>query len=216
MVPLQGSLTKQTMPAAAERIARVDAALAPVWDRHGPPPLWKRPQTFATFVRIILEQQVSLSSARSTFERLVREAGGSVTATSLGRLGEDGLRKIGFSRQKARYAVALADDVGAGRFRIATLRRLDDDGVRAAITGRLGLGQWSASVYLMMAMLRSDVIPHGDLALIKGLSELDSGDYADVERLIERTELWRPHRSVGVRMVWQAYLHRRGQRFVAT
>ncbi|TWT72479.1 DNA-3-methyladenine glycosylase family protein [Crateriforma conspicua] len=211
-----GRLYTTTMRVAAETIADGDPVMAAVLQTHGPPPLWKRPQTFATFVRIILEQQVSLSSARSTFLRLSQSMPEGVTATRVAAAGQPGLQAVGFSRQKARYAVALADDVIAGRFRIPALRAMPDDHVRRQITDRLGLGDWSAGVYLMMAMLRPDVLPHGDLALVKGLAELDDGVYGDPDELERRTESWRPFRSVGVRMVWQAYLARRNQRFQPT
>lgn len=206
-------LTPETIATAATRLSRTDPALATVLTRLGPPPLWKRPQNFATFVRIILEQQVSLASARSTFQRLHDRLGGSVTAAQVIDLGAGELHGLGFSRPKARYAIALADDVLAKRFRIASLRRMSDERTVEAITSRLGLGIWSANVYLMMALLRPDIIPLGDLALVKGLAELDHADYSDPEDLLARTECWRPYRSVAARMVWQSYLDRRGQQF---
>lgn len=209
-------LDRDSIRTAANEIAQRDPALLPVLNSFGPPPLWKRPQTFATLVRIILEQQVSLSSAKATFDRLSEQLDGGVTASAVRDVGEEGLKSIGFSRQKARYSVALADDVIGKRFRIAALRGMTDQEAEAQIVARLGLGKWSASVYMMMAMLRPDILPTGDLALAKGLTEIDGGDYRDHDSLLSRAECWRPHRSVGVRMVWQAYLNRRGQVFDAT
>lgn len=197
-------------PAVAHLIA-VDPHLAAVHDRLGPPPLWKRPATLATLVRIILEQQVSLASAKSTFDKFTSACGGRVMATEILRLGDDRLRDLGFSRQKSRYTIALAQAVADKHFRIGSLRHQSDDDVRAAITARLGLGDWSADVFLMMALLREDIFPTGDLALVRGLQELDGGDYDTKEKLIARAEPWRPYRSTATRMIWQSYLNKRNQ-----
>ncbi len=197
------------MNRAAAQLAAGDPALAGVLHRLGPPPLWKRPATIATLVRIILEQQVSLASGKSIFERFVEACDGRVTADAIIELGDARLRELGFSRQKARYAIALAGDVREKRFRIGGLRHATDDVVREQITARLGLGDWSADVFMMMALGRADILPVGDLALVKGMMELDGGDYATREKVSARAESWRPYRSVATRMVWQNYLHKR-------
>lgn len=199
-------LDKTSLHRAAKQLAKIDPALAQVYDELGPPPLWKRPATFATFVRIILEQQVSLASAKSTFDKLRASCEGSVTAANVSKLGNDSLREIGFSRQKARYTLALAEDVRTRRFQIGSLRHKSDDDARCLITSRLGLGDWSADVFLLMALMRQDLFPVGDLALIKGMTSLDGGDYSTSELALVRAESWRPLRSVASRMIWQWYL----------
>ena len=192
----------------AKKLAKKDRVLGDVYARFGPPPMWKRPATFATFVRIILEQQVTLQAAWSTFKRLDESCGAKVTAAAVTNLGENGLRKIGFSRQKARYAIELAENVAAKRFSIGSLRHQDDTEVRRRIVSQLGLGNWSADIYLLMALRRRDVFPIGDLAIVKGIRELDDQEYESPAQILERAESWRPYRSVATRMIWQHYLNR--------
>ncbi len=204
-----GQLNAKNIAVVAKKLSQADPSLARVLDLHGAPPLWKRPATFATFVRIILEQQVSLASAKSTFDKLRIACEGKITPQSVSELGDDGLRAVGFSRQKSRYAIALAEEVVERRFKIASLRHRGDDEVRGLITQRLGLGNWSADVYLMMALCRPDVLPVGDLGLVKGMMQLDGGDYDSSEKVLRRAEAWRPYRSVACRMVWQLYLGNR-------
>ncbi|KAA1258542.1 DNA-3-methyladenine glycosylase [Rubripirellula obstinata] len=177
----------------------------------GPPPLWKRPATLATLVRIILEQQVSLASAKATFDRLVLACDGKVTHHAILEMGQQQLAALGFSRQKARYTHTLAQQVDRGNFKIGGLSRKSDEDVRAAITDQLGMGNWTADVFLMMALLRSDLFPTGDLALVKGLEELEGKSYATADSLLARAEHWRPYRSVATRMIWQSYLHKRSK-----
>lgn len=196
---------------AANGLADRDSVLAGVLEQFGPPPLLRRPASFATLIHIILEQQVSVEAARGTFDRLVAACDEAITEPKIEALGEPGLRSLGFSRQKARYAVALAADCMSGVFKIAGLSKLDDDAVRAQIVARLGLGDWSADVFMMMALLRPDILPVGDLALVKGLEELDVRAYPDRNDILIRAEDWRPFRSVATRMIWQSYVRRRGR-----
>ncbi len=62
-------LTRQSLSGAVEYLAERDRDLAAVVQRHGPPPLWARPPGFGTLLHIILEQQVSLASAKSASEK---------------------------------------------------------------------------------------------------------------------------------------------------
>ena len=119
-----------TLQAGAFELAERDRDLARVHQLHGPPPLWSRPPGFATLVRIILEQQVSLASARGTFGRLKQKLGGRISSKGVLQLEGEGLRELGFSRQKARYAVSLAQQVAARQFSIAQLQRLSDEAAR--------------------------------------------------------------------------------------
>ncbi|MCC9600400.1 DNA-3-methyladenine glycosylase 2 family protein [Stieleria sp. JC731] len=211
MIEKPTRLTKQSIADGAAELARRDPALRPILQRFGPPPLLKRPATFATLVHIILEQQVSVESAKSTNDRLAARCEGKVTPDRIAQLGEEGLRSLGFSRQKARYAVGLACDCIDGTFKPAAFPKLPDDQVRELIVQRKGLGNWSADVFMMMGLLRPDILPVGDLAFVKGLCEIDDCQYSDTDEIIERAELWRPLRSIATRMVWQWYVQQRGR-----
>jgi DNA-3-methyladenine glycosylase II len=149
-----------------------------------------------------------LQAAWSTYKRLDETCDGRVSASTIAELGENGLRELGFSRQKARYTRLLAENVLAKRFRIGSLRHQDDAEVRRRIVSQLGLGNWSADIYLLMALCRRDVFPLGDLAITKGISKMDDREYHGPEQILERAESWRPYRSVATRMIWQFYLNR--------
>lgn len=204
-------LDAESLVSAAQQLAAQDSYLAAIYQDLGPPPLWGRREGLPTLVRIILEQQVSLAAAKGTYLRLKQALRGRITATGLLGIGADGLRDLGFSRQKARYALALAERVRGRQFSIPRLRQLSDDAAHQAITELLGFGGWSADIYLMMALRRPDVLPTGDLGLIKGIAETYGRDFADAEAITAHAESWRPYRAVATRMIWQNYLVRRGQ-----
>ncbi len=202
-------LSRRSLPAAARELARLDPDLGASVERFGPPPLWAREPGFATLVHLILEQQVSLASARAAFDRL-GAALGPVTADAFLTLTDAELRLIGFSGQKAGYARGLALALGDG-LDLASLERLPDDDVRAALMKLRGVGRWTADVYLTMCLLRPDVWPHGDQALATAAMEvLALPERPGFDALAVRAERWHPYRAVAARILWHHYLRVRG------
>jgi DNA-3-methyladenine glycosylase II len=187
-----------------------DADLAAVVYRWGPPPLWAREPGFPTLIHIILEQQVSLASARAAFDRLLALAT-PLTPTRFLELDDATLRTVGFSRQKTGYSRHLAQAIVTGEFDIDGLGTLPDDAARTALVARKGIGPWTADIYLLMCLGRPDVWPVGDLALqvamqsIKGLAQRPT--VVEMEKI---GEAWRPWRAVAARLLWHHYLRERG------
>src|SRR5438477_11254241 len=106
-MPTMSPLTKESLVNAAEILAARDPHLASVYERHGPPPRWGRRPGFPTLLRIVLEQQVSLVSARSMFERLKSNIE-PFTPEAFIESGEAYLRSLGVTRQKAHYCIQVA------------------------------------------------------------------------------------------------------------
>jgi len=202
-------LTQQTLALAARELAARDALLANIHATYGDPPLWQRTAGFRTLVHIILEQQVSLSSAKSMLLRLEREIQ-PFTAERFIELGEMRLRGLGVTRQKSAYLLHLSESVMSGELSLKRLARMNDEQVLVQLTRIKGIGLWSANIYLLMAMRRADIWPAGDLALAVAIKELKGlpakPSHAELELIAEQ---WRPHRAVAARMLWQYYLGRK-------
>lgn len=200
------ALDLDRLHAAVEVLAERDPDLAAIRARHGPPPLWDRDPGFATLVAIVLEQQVSLRSGAAALERL-RQAAGSVEPEAIVQLGESGARAAGLTRQKARYVVALAEAALDGRFDATALATADDENARARLTSLLGVGRWTADIYLLMALGRPDIWPDGDLALATAMRRAkDLASLPDAAKQRQLAEQWRPWRAVAARLLWHAYL----------
>ena len=204
MIPV--ALTQTTLVKAAHQLAKRDNDLAAILKKHGPPPLWARKPGFSTLVKIILEQQVSLSSAASIFARLQHSVVPFHPARIL-ELGETHLKLQGLTRQKTAYCLHLAQSLNDKRLRLSQLTRMSDDQVKAALMEVKGIGSWSADVYLLMALRRADIWPANDLALAIAVMKLKQlAHRPNPNQLAEMVETWRPYRSVAARMLWQYYL----------
>jgi len=199
-------LTRQLLADATRALARKDRDLARIHRTDGVPPLWARQPGFVTLIRIILEQQVSLASARAIYRRLAADLV-PLTPERVLAAGASSLRSIGLTRQKAGYFINVAAAIQDGELDLRTVGRSDDDAAMQTLTRIKGVGPWTAECYLLMALRRPDVWPAGDIALagavrsVKGLGERPSP-----QELVEIAEPWRPHRAAAARMLWQHYL----------
>lgn len=202
-------LSEEDLAGACVQLSHEHEDLASSYAKWGVPPLWAREPGFATLLHVILEQQVSLASAKACFDKLANHIG-TVTAERFLAIDGEQLRRIGFSRQKAGYVRGLAEAVRNRSLDFDRLHSLDDDGVRAELTKLKGVGRWTSDVYLLMALLRPDVMPRGDIALhaaYQSLAGLDRRPAAD--EFLQIAERWRPFRSVAARLLWHHYLSER-------
>jgi DNA-3-methyladenine glycosylase II len=200
-------LTQAMFHQALNVLKEKDPDLSDILAGLGPPPLWKRDPGFPTLVRIILEQQVSLSSARAAFNKLLQAVPVLIPEEFL-KLNGKTLKQIGFSRQKAYYCRYLAESLKSGFLNLERLGKMEDEQVRAELIKIKGIGQWTADIYLLMALRRPDVWPAGDLALaiavqrVKGLGTRPS--WQELEAL---SIVWKPWRAVAARIFWHHYLN---------
>ncbi|MBL4766502.1 MAG: DNA-3-methyladenine glycosylase 2 family protein [Rhodobacteraceae bacterium] len=198
-------MTPETIATALSELAARDADIARAVEAVGYPEPRNREQGFGTFLNIIIGQQVSVHAAAAIRGRLV-EATQPLTPDSFLALDDDALRVVGLSRRKMEYSRLLAEDILSGAFSPDKLPELDDDQVMAEIIARKGLGRWSAEVYMLFALGRTDVWPADDLAVqvavqrIKGLDERPNRATMD-----EIAEAWRPWRGIAALLFWHHY-----------
>ncbi len=200
------TLDEKNLIEICKKLAKKCADLRFIFETYGTPPLWAREASFSTLVHIILEQQVSLASALSAFNRL-RERLGEITPENVLKLTDEELKLCYFSRQKTVYARELARAVVHGNLDLKSLEKLPDEAVKIELKKVKGIGDWTADIYLLMALLRADVMPKGDLALHvawKKLKRLEHAPHADEFQQIATR--WKPFRAVAARLLWHFYL----------
>lgn len=185
--------------------------MAFVYNTYGTPPLWDRPAGFCTLLNIILEQQVSLASAKACFDKLAAHIG-DVTPANLLLVNDVDLKTIGFSRQKTAYVRHLSEAIIEKRIDLGRLHSMPDTQVKAELTKLKGVGEWTSDVYLLMAMLRPDVMPKGDIALHAAYQRLTQAERRpSSDEFIALAEKWKPFRSVAARLLWHFYLSEKGR-----
>ena len=189
-----------------DKLASADADLKFVIDTYGYPPMWTRPNSFETMVHIILEQQVSLASAKSALNKL-QEKLLVISPEKVLLLTGDELKACYFSRQKMSYVKHLANALAARHFDIQEMEKLSDVAVREILIQLKGIGNWTIDVYLMFALRRIDIFPGGDLAAVNAIKKLKSlPKETPREAILEIAATWQPYRTIATMILWHYYL----------
>ncbi|NOC82478.1 DNA-3-methyladenine glycosylase [Ruegeria sp. HKCCD6428] len=192
--------TSDCVAEGAEWLAKTCPRMAYAMDQTGPLPLRRRPDGFAQLLSAIVSQQVSVASANAIWKRLqdARLTGPRKILWAT----DDDLRAVGLSRQKIRYARALAE----ARIDYKALRDATDADVVATLTQVPGIGVWTAEIYAMFSLGRADVIAPGDLAVQEAARILyDLPERPTDKELRKMAEAWSPWRSVAARVLWAYY-----------
>ena len=203
---------KANFHSLCDQLAKKDKHLKQVLVQHGYPPMWQRKPDFETLIHIILEQQVSLASAKAALNKLKEKIGG-ITAEKLLLLTDAEMKACYFSRQKIIYARELAMAVVSGELSIRKLMSKPDDEIRNELKKIKGIGDWTVDVFLLMALQRTDIFPVGDLAMINSLKKAKQLP-ANVSReeILKMAESWKPHRSIASMIFWHAYIQEKSIR----
>jgi DNA-3-methyladenine glycosylase II len=177
-------------------------------DKYGLPPIPKRPQGFATLVLLILEQQVSIDSAKATFLKI--KAYTSCSPENMVELSDEEFRNLGVSRQKTKYIKILAEAVLSKELDIESLATKSAKEVREELIKLKGIGNWTIDIYLMFCLQEPDLIPLGDIAVVNTIKELL--DIHDKKEMEIHAEQWSPYRSYATYLLWHYYLNKRNRK----
>jgi DNA-3-methyladenine glycosylase II len=207
------SFDKNNFHSLCDILAEKDNDLKNIIAQYSYPPLWSRVPSFATLIHIILEQQVSLASAKAAFLKLESKIGHIIPEKIL-QLSDEEMKACYFSRQKMKYSRHLAETILKEELNIDALQTLPDDLIRTALKKVKGIGDWTVDVYLMMVLHRNDCFATGDIALIKSIKEVKGlPPLTSKEEILSITENWKPYRTVAAFMLWHAYIKKRNLKF---
>jgi DNA-3-methyladenine glycosylase II len=194
--------------AGVRYLSRTCATMRMVHAAAGDPPLRRQPPGFAGLARIIVGQQVSVASASAIWLRTL----GLCQPFEPGVLADRddaALAAAGLSRPKIRTLRAICAALANG-LDLTTLDERSDEEIRAALTAVSGIGPWTADIYIMFCLGRSDAFAAGDLALQIGAQQaLRLKARPNAQELLDIAERWRPWRGVAARLIWHYYAHRK-------
>jgi len=189
-----------------DKLLQLDDVFVTINSLHGPPPDWNRPEGFSTLAKIILEQQVSLQCANAHFNKLNTYLP-AFTPNEIVKLSDEEMRLCQISRQKSHYLKELARAIIHKKIDLENFSVLPLDLVRQQLKEIKGIGDWTVDIYLMFCLQAKDILPLGDVAIINTMKELTNS--ASKEEIIERSENWKPLRSLATFHLWHYYLSKR-------
>jgi DNA-3-methyladenine glycosylase II len=197
------------MQKATDYLSKKDKIFKNIIAQYGIPEIPKRKQGFETLALLILEQQVSIDSAKATFNKLKNQVE-SFEPENLIVLPDEDFRTCGVSRQKTKYIKCLAEAILEKTIDIESLPSKPAEIVRQELIQIKGIGNWTIDVYLMFSLNSPDILPLGDIAVINTIKELlDIHDKIEMEIY---TQKWAPYRSMATFLLWHHYLQKRGRK----
>ena len=176
--------------------------------QYGNPFIPSRPQGFITLCKLILEQQVSIDSAKACFLKIEKLLG-TVSPKTILQCSDEALKSCGVSRQKIVYLNTLSQTVFDG-LDLEKLSSKTAEEVRNELIQIKGIGHWTIDVYLMFALQSPDIIPLGDIAVVTTMKEMFGCQTK--EEMLELSENWKPYRSMATFMLWHHYLEKRNRK----
>jgi DNA-3-methyladenine glycosylase II len=188
----------------------IDGLFGSIYDMYGHPPNWTRPQGFISLSKIILEQQLSLASANAHFSKLnnyIIE----FTPSKILILSDEEMRSCHISWQKAKYLRALSTAILNGNLDLEELPKLSEPEIRIELTNVIGIGDWTADIYLMFCLQSKDIFPAGDIAIVNTVKELT--DAKSKNEILVLADKWRPYRSLATYFLWHYYLSKRNKSY---
>ncbi len=189
-------------------LLKCDPVFETIHTLYGPPPNWNRPEGFISLSRIILEQQVSLQSAKAHFNKL-NSFLPAFTPGEIVKLSDEEMRLCQISRQKSIYLRALSSAILERKIELEKLSELPLDEVRHQLKRLKGIGDWTADIYLVFCLQAKDIFPAGDIAIINTIKELTG--LTTKKEMVTYSEKWKPYRSLATFYLWHYYLCKRGR-----
>ncbi|SDG91747.1 DNA-3-methyladenine glycosylase II [Flavobacterium omnivorum] len=199
------------MQEAIDYLSEKDSIFKAIIEQYGMPTIPKRPQGFETLVLLILEQQVSIDSAKATFLK-IKTTLKTVAPEILLHISDEEFRSLGVSRQKTSYIKALATAILNKELDLESLPNKTTQRVRDELIKIKGIGNWTIDIYLMFCLEAPDLLPLGDIAVVNTIKELL--DIHDKVAMEIHTLKWSPHRSLATYILWHHYLNKRNRTVV--
>ena len=190
---------------ARRLLVRRDPVLADLIRRHGPCGLARAQHTdpFRALVHAIVSQQLSSKAAATIAGRFDALFDQAPTPPAVAAASDTDLRGVGLSGAKVRYIRDLCARIADGSLPLDDIERLPDAAVIEALTRVKGIGRWTAEMFLMFRLHRPDVLPVGDLGIVKAVQRAYRlRKVPSPGRLLQIGEPWRPYRSVACWYLW--------------
>lgn len=197
------------MKNAIAHLLKCEEKFQSIVDVYGEPTFVQRPPGFETLCLLILEQQVSIDSAKAAFNK-IKQALPDFSPEELLAFPDDNFRGCGVSRQKTTYLRALSQAVYDKTLDIESLPLKEPGVIREELIKIKGIGHWTIDVYLMFCLQSPDIIPLGDIAVVNTIKELFG--IHDKEAMAIYAEKWKPYRSAATFFLWHYYLKKRGRK----
>ena len=198
------SVTPEYWAQACAHLAHKDRVMKKLIPQFGDAILESRGDAFVTLARSIVGQQISVKAAQTVWDRFAALSR-KLTPAGVLKLKVDDMRAAGLSARKVEYLVDLALHFDSGALHVKAWHDMDDEAIIAELVAIRGIGRWTAEMFLMFHLMRSNVLPLDDIGLINGISRnYFSGEPVSRSDVREVAQAWAPYCTVATWYIWRS------------
>lgn len=192
--------TLEQLAVHIEGLIKIEPRFIPIYEQVGIPELRRQKGGFSQLMRAIVGQQLSVTAASSIWNKLT--TADLISAATIAQVDDDALKKQGLSRQKIRYIRSLVEH----NIDFDALEQMPDDTIRKTLTSVVGIGNWTAEMYMLFSLGRADVLAVDDLAIKVAAMDMLALDTRPTPKQLKiLTQSWSPHRSAASLLLWEHY-----------
>ena len=191
-----------------ESLIEIEPKFQVIIDTYGHPIITTRPSGFIALSQLILEQQVSITSAKACYDKIEKHLNGFTPKLVL-EVSDEELKSCGVSRQKINYIKNLAISIEENKIDLESFHSKTEIEVFTELIQLKGIGKWTAQVYLMFYLQKKDIFPIGDIAVQHTMGELFQTE--TLEEMEKHANNWKPYRSLATYLLWHYYLKKRNR-----
>ena len=190
---------------AKKILSRKDPVLKKIIKKYNKGFLTTKNKPFFSLCRTIIGQQISTKAADSIWLKFEAKCKKKINPKTILNLSTQNLKSVGLSRQKVSYLKNIASNFDKKLFDVKKLKKMNDHDAISYITQLKGLGEWSAQMFLMFNLNRSDIFPIGDIGFLRALSINYKTSYPPSEKFLNKiSNLHLGYRTVLTWYMWRS------------
>ena len=200
-------LNDRTIVNGINQLSSIDPILKHLFNGFDIPKLKIEKNYFWSLCRSIIYQQISGKAAKTISDRFLAlfRSGINIQPTEVLDIDINSLYSVGLSRQKAIYMKNIAEAFGNKLINDENFLMMNDEEILKQLTMIKGVGKWTAEMFLIFTLRRSDVFPVTDLGVQKGFQIVyDLDELSTIEQMNEKAEEWKPYRTIVTLYLWYA------------
>lgn len=187
-----------------QHLAQLDPTMGKLIDYVGSFEVPLRTDYFASLIRSIIGQQISVAAASAIYERLKKLTDNILDAHKLALLSDEQLRAIGFSRQKILYIRDLIAHISENKINLSQIAELDNETVMKQLTSVKGIGKWTAEMFLIFSLSRMNVLAIDDIGIQRGARWLYNVDKTERKNILKKKQhIWSPYLTIASCYLWE-------------
>ena len=186
---------------ATKELSRNDPVIMKIIKLYSGDKMQLKNNAFLTLVRSVVGQQISVKAADSVWKKLEELCRDSIEPERIKSFSEDELRSAGLSRSKANYI----QNIAKSDILEVNWSNLDDEEAIDLLCKIKGIGIWTAEMFLIFHLARPNILPLGDIGLIKAIElNYNNGEKMSKEELEAYRQKWSPWCTVATWYLWRS------------